>query len=107
MHRPGSLMASSAASTLVVNGQPGTAFARSCRVGHSPVFWIIGVGAVECLDVAQRNPRTGDCGGEAVRRPRGAWDSDARGATTRCLVVQEARAVACQEVLAGHARARA
>jgi hypothetical protein len=34
------------------------------------MFWIIGVGDVECLDVAQRNPRAGDCGGEAVRRPR-------------------------------------
>src|SRR5229473_4893182 len=56
-------------------------------------------------DVAQRNPRTGDCGGEGLPRPWDAWDSDARGASIGCLVVREARAVASWEVLAGHAPA--
>ncbi len=64
---------------------------RRCRVAG---MWLSGI------------PRTGDCGGEGVPRPRDAWDSDARGASTGCLVVQEALAVASWEVLAGHAPAR-
>jgi hypothetical protein len=63
---------------------------------------IIGADGVECLDVAQRNPRTRDCGGGHAAAPERAGFWRSRASTGR-LGVQEAPAVGSWEVLAGHA----